>query len=469
MIMKAFMDKNFLLETQTAQTLYHDHADKMPIIDYHCHVNPAEIAQNRRFDNITQAWLGGDHYKWRIIRANGVNEDLITGKETGDYEKFMRFAEALPKAVGNPLYNWAHLELQRYFDCDIPLSPKTADEIWKLAEKKLKDDSLSVRGIIQRSNVKAIATTDDPADSLEWHKAIAEDASFKTRVVPSFRPDKAINLEKPEFAAYIKTLGESAGVSIKTLDDLFAALSKSIERFDAAGCRASDHGLDYIPYREDKDNQAASIFAKALAGEYTSFDEQEIYKTAILLFLGRMYAKKGWVMQLHYNAVRNINTRMFARLGPDTGYDAIADHACGLSIARFLGALDATSELPKTVLYSLNPNDNAMLVSISGGFSADGVVCKVQHGSAWWFNDTKSGMEQQLTDLASRGLLGGFIGMLTDSRSFLSYTRHEYFRRILCNVVGGWVENGEYPCDMEYLGSLVEDISYNNTKNYFGF
>lgn len=467
--MKTFMDENFLLQSETARVLYHDYSAKMPIADFHCHVNPAEIAQDRRFDNITQIWLGGDHYKWRLIRANGTDEDFITGKETSDHEKFVKFAAALPKAVGNPLYNWAHLELRRYFGCDLTLKPETADEIWTLCNKKLVEDSMSVRGIIKQSNVKVIATTDDPADSLEWHGKIAADKSFGTKVAPSFRPDKAINIDKIGFVEYMKTLGDAEGIEIKSLDDLYTALAKSIGRFDAMGCRASDHGLDYIPFRLGREHEAASVFKQVISGESVTFEEQEVYKTNVLLFLGRQYAKHGWVMQLHYGAVRNTNSRMFKRLGPDTGFDAIGDWACGKGIAGLLNALDETSELPKTVLYSLNPNDNAMLATIAGGFPGDGVLCKVQHGSAWWFNDTRPGMEAQLTDLASRGLLGGFIGMLTDSRSFLSYTRHEYFRRILCNLIGGWVENGEYPADMDYLGAMVQDISYNNAMKYFGF
>lgn len=394
--MKAFMDENFLLESETARKLYHEYAAKMPIIDYHCHVNPAEIAGDRRFENITQIWLGGDHYKWRLIRANGTPESLITGNESSDYEKFMAFAKALPKAAGNPLYNWAHLELKRYFGCDLVLKPETADEVWTFCNKKLAEESMSVRGIIKQSNVKVIATTDDPVDSIEWHKKIAGDKAFDTRVVPSYRPDKAINIDKEGFAQYIKTLGDTFGLTITTIDGVYDALSQSIDRFDAAGCRASDHGLDYIPFRVGAENEAASIFARALAGEAVSPKEAEIYKTAILLFLGRQYAKKGWVMQLHYGAVRNTNSRMFKKLGSDTGFDAVGDRPCATSVAGFLCALDETNELPKTALYSLNPNDNAMLVSIAGCFSGEGVLCKVQHGSAWWFNDTKSGMEARL-------------------------------------------------------------------------
>lgn len=465
--MKAFMDSDFLLSNPTAKALYHDFAAAMPIIDYHCHVNPAEIAQNRRFDNITQVWLGGDHYKWRLIRSNGTDEALITGKETSDHDKFLEFARALPKAAGNPVYHWTHLELRRYFDCDLTISPDTAEEIWDLCNRKLAGDGFSVRDIIRRSRVETIATTDDPVDSLEWHKAIAEDASFETKVLPAFRPDKAVNIEKPEFKDYLAKLGEAAGMPVKTLDDLFAALENRIDFFDKMGCLAADHGLDYVPFVSGAEEKAPKLFERAMNGEALTRTEADAYKTALLLFFGRAYHKHGWVMQWHYGAQRNLNGPMFRKLGPDTGYDAISTYECSQNIAALLGALG--DELPKTVLYSLNPNDNAMLVSLCGCFMGAGVTGKLQHGSAWWFNDTKHGMEQQLTDLASRGLLGGFIGMLTDSRSFLSYTRHEYFRRILCNLLGGWVENGEYPNDIKTLGAMVQDISFNNTKRYFGF
>jgi len=467
--MKSFADKDFLLHNQTAKTLYYNYAAPQSIIDYHCHVSPKEIAENRRFDNLAQVWLGGDHYKWRLIRANGADEKMITGKESSDKEKFLAFAHALPKAVGNPVYHWAHLELQRYFDCHTPLTPESAEEIWNLCNKRLADGDMSVRGLIMQSRVEALATTDDPVDTLEWHKAIAEDKSFETAVLPTMRPDKAINIDKPGFVDYIRTLGASAGIPIKTLDDLFAALSSRLDLFEQMGCISADHGLDYIPFAENAETCAPAIFEKAMSGAPVQGQETEQYKTALLLFLGRQYAKRGWVMQHHYGAMRNINTAMFKKLGPDTGYDAISSYDCGGKIAAMLNALEQTGQLPKTVLYSLNPNDDAMLVSIAGGFPGSGIASKVQHGSAWWFNDTKPGMETQITNLANRGLLSSFIGMLTDSRSFLSYTRHEYFRRILCNLIGNWVEDGEYPNDMKTLGAMVEDISYRNTKNYFGF
>jgi glucuronate isomerase len=467
--MKTFMDDNFLLATETARNLYHDYAKLMPIIDYHCHINPKEIAENRKFDTITQAWLGGDHYKWRVIRANGTEEKLITGTESSDYDKFIAFAHALPKAVGNAVYHWTHLELKRYFDCDLTISPETADEIWNLCNQKLQEADFSVRGIIRRSNVDVIVTTDDPIDDLKLHKQIAADPEITFQVLPGFRPDKAVNIENPGFKEYIASLGAVCGKEIKTFGDLCLALSARIDYFNENGCRACDHGLNYIPFEENSEQRAPKLFERALAGETLSQEEIDAYKTAVLIFLGKQYAKNGWVMELHYGAQRNLNTPMFNKLGPDTGYDAISNTQNGNNIAKFLNSLAVTGDLPKTLLYSLNPNDDAMLNSIAGCFSDASAVCKVQQGSAWWFNDTKKGMEDQIINLATRSLLGGFLGMLTDSRSFLSYTRHEYFRRILCNILGDWVENGEYPNDLKMLGGIVQDISYNNTKNFFAF
>jgi glucuronate isomerase len=466
--MKDFICRDFLLGNDTAKMLFHGYAVDLPIIDYHCHVDPKEIAEDRRFDNIAQIWLGGDHYKWRLMRANGEDEKNITGQGS-DYEKFMAFARALPKAVNNPLYHWAHLELRRYFNCDLALSSATADEIWHHCSHVLFENDMSVRGIIARSKVKVIATTDDPVDSLEWHKAIAEDKSFVTKVVPTFRPDKALNIDKAGFSEYIAALGSVSGIHISTLDDLFSALSGRMDFFGGFGCRASDHGLDYVPFIENAETYASAIFKKARNGESLSAQEAESYKTAVMVFLGREYAKRGWVMQLHYGAMRNVNVAMYRRLGPDTGYDAIGSLECSRRIASLLNALEEGGELPKTILYSLNPNDDAMLDTVAGCFPGPGIVSKVQHGSAWWFNDTKSGMEAQLTSLSTRGLLGGFVGMLTDSRSFLSYTRHEYFRRILCNLIGSWVENGEYPKDEKALGELITDIGYGNALKYFGW
>nr|WP_122012084.1 glucuronate isomerase [Maliibacterium massiliense] len=465
---KAFMDKDFLLTNDTARHLFFDYAQDMPIIDYHCHIDPAQIARNHAFADIAEVWLGGDHYKWRIMRANGAPEEEITGNAPGRV-KFQRWAEALPRAIGNPLYHWTHLELQRYFHYNGILGPDTAEEVWQHCNRMLQREQLRVRGIIAQSNVRVLCTTDDPADSLRYHKEIAQDASFQTRVLPAFRPDKAVNINKPEFPAYIRTLAQAAGMPIATLEDLYAALEARIDFFDAMGCCASDHGLDAAVFVPCDAAALAGIFARALAGEIPSAVEADQYKTAMLCFFARQYAKRGWVMQLHYGAIRNTNPPAFARLGPDTGYDCIGTPDCSQALVSLLGALEETGELPKTILYALNPNDNAMLASVAGCFQQGGVRSRVQHGAAWWFNDTKEGMTAQLTTLASLGMLGNFVGMLTDSRSFLSYARHEYFRRILCNLMGTWVENGEYPQDDAQLKALVQDICYHNAARFFGF
>lgn len=467
--MKQFMDEDFLLSNETARTLYHGYAEKMPILDYHCHINPEEIAKNRRFGNISQVWLGGDHYKWRLIRANGVPENEITGSESSDRAKFQRFAEVLPKAVGNPLYHWTHLELKRYFGYDGILGPDTAEEVWNLCNEKLATDELSVRGIIDRSNVKLICTTDDPADSLKWHEAIRADKTCKVRVVPAWRPDRIMNIEKPEFAPYLSELSKASGVAVSRMRDVYDALSNRLDFFAEMGCKASDHGVDYVPYAPAGEKELDGILAAALKGRTPTPEETDKYKYAVLFFLGGEYAKRGWVMQLHYGALRNVNSAMFRKLGPDTGFDSIATRDSARGLAGFLDALNSGNGLPKTVLYSLNPSDNAMLDSVVGSFQGTEAVGKLQHGAAWWFNDTKAGMEAQMTGLANNSVLGNFIGMLTDSRSFLSYTRHEYFRRILCNLLGTWVEIGEYPADIPALGKIVQDISFNNANRYFGF
>lgn len=466
--MKQFMDKDFLLSNETAKTLYHDYAAKMPIIDYHCHINPAEIAENKQFKNITEVWLGGDHYKWRAMRSNGVDEKYITGDAT-DREKFQKWAETLPKAIGNPLYHWTHLELRKYFGYEGVLNGETAEEVWNLCNEKLQSGNLNVRDIIDMSDVKVICTTDDPVDSLEYHKQIAADSTCKVKVLPAWRPDKAVNIEKETFAAYIRHLAEVSEIAITNLESLFVALNIRLDFFHNMGCRASDHGLDYVLYNAASAEEVDAIFQKALAGETVSYDEMEKYKTALLIFLGEAYAKRGWVMQLHYGAIRDNNKDMFAKLGPDTGFDCINTRNCAEGTAAFLNALQAKGQLPKTIIYSLNPNDNASIGTIIGCFQGSEVAGKIQQGSAWWFNDTKQGMIDQMTSLANLSVLGNFVGMLTDSRSFLSYTRHDYFRRILCNLLGTWVENGEYPADMTALGQIVSDISFNNTNKYFGF
>ncbi len=467
--MKAFMDKDFLLETETAKKLYHDYAEKTPVLDYHCHINPKEIAEDRQFENITQVWLGGDHYKWRFMRSCGIDEKYITG-DASDYEKFCCWAECLGKAIGNPLFHWSHLELQRYFGYNGVLNKKTADEVWNLCNEKLQQPSMSVRNLIKQSNVTLICTTDDPIDTLEWHKAIAEDATFDVKVLPAWRPDKAMNIEKPEYLDYLDKLAEVTGVSeIVTFAALKDALKKRMEFFASMGCNVSDHALEYVMYYPASDDEIEEIFLKRLNKMVITRDEEMKFKTAFMLFVGREYHKLDWAMQLHYGCKRDNNTLRYQQMGPDTGYDCINNYAPSAQMADFLNALITTNELPRTIIYSLNPNDNQAIGTILGCFQDSTAVGKIQQGSAWWFNDHKVGMQDQMISLANLGNLSGFVGMLTDSRSFLSYTRHEYFRRILCNLIGNWVENGEFPEDYDILSEIVTNISYNNAKKYFNF
>ncbi len=461
------MDKDFLLSTETAKRLYAA-AEKMPIIDYHCHISPKEIAEDRQFKNITEVWLGGDHYKWRQMRSNGVDEKYITG-DADDYEKFEKWAETLQKAIGNPLYHWSHLELQRYFGFNKPLTPATCKEAWEVCNKKLSTPEMSVRNLIKMSNVDTICTTDDPADTLEWHKMIKEDKTFDVKVLPAWRPDKAMNLEKPDYKDYLARLEKASGMKIATFKDLCAALKNRMAFFAENGCCVSDHGLEFVMYRPASESEIEKIFAARMGGTLPSREDELKFKTACMLFCGREYARLGWVMQLHYGALRDNNKKMYEKLGPDTGYDSILTGASAAELSGFLNALAYTDELPKTILYSLNPADNAAIGTIMGCFQNSDAIGKIQHGSAWWFNDNNTGMREQMTSLANLGLLSNFVGMLTDSRSFLSYTRHEYFRRILCDLVGNWVENGEYPADFEFLEKMVQDVSYNNCKRYFGF
>lgn len=461
------INDTFILKNKTAQKLFSEYAKDMPIIDYHCHINPKEIYEDRKFDNITQVWLGGDHYKWRLMRSNGVSEDEITG-DADDYTKFLRFAEMLPKAIGNPMYHWCHLELKRYFGYDGILNADTAKDVYELCNSKLKGGDMSVRSIIKKSNVKMIGTTDDPTDDLIWHKKLKEDKSFDVLVVPTFRPDKAVNIDKPGFADYIKKLSEVCKTEITNLDGVKKALSKRLDYFCELGCRATDHGLDYVVYEPATGFAVDGIFQKALGGGHITKHEADMYKTEIMLFLGEKIAEKGIVMQLHYGAQRNTNTKMFEKLGADTGFDCVSVRNCGEALTGFLNALEVKGKLPKTIIYSLNAGDDRMIDTVLGCFQGTEAAGKIQHGSAWWFNDTKSGMEAQIKSLADLSLLGNFVGMLTDSRSFLSYTRHEYFRRILCNIIGEWVENGEYPADFAALKEIIEGISYNNAKKYFG-
>lgn len=465
--MKAFMDKDFLLSTDTAKALFHNYAETTPVLDYHCHINPREIAEDRKFENITQVWLGGDHYKWRQMRSNGIDEKYITG-DASDREKFQKWAETMPKLVGNPLYHWSHLELQRYFGYMGHLNGDTAEEVWNLCNKQLQE-KWTVRSLIKASNVTLICTTDDPVDSLEWHKMIAADDTFDVQVLPAWRPDKAMNVEKPEYAAYIKTLSKISGVEVKNFASLKEALKVRMAYFAECGCNVSDHALEYVMYVPGDDAEIDAIIAKGLAGQTVTKEEELKFKTAFMLFVAKEYNRMGWAMQLHYGCKRDNNAFMYEKLGADTGFDCINNYAPSAQMADFLNALSATNEIPRTIIYSLNPNDDASIGTIIGCFQDTAAAGKIQQGSAWWFNDNKVGMINQMTSLANLGCLGNFIGMLTDSRSFLSYTRHEYFRRILCELIGGWVENGEYPDDQKALEEIIKGISYNNAVKYFGF
>ncbi len=470
--MNEFMDKDFLLETETAQALYHNYAAKLPIIDYHCHVPPKDIAEDKVYNNITELWLGGDHYKWRAMRCCGVDEEFITGSAS-DYDKFKAWCKVMPKLIGNPLYHWSHLELRRYFDCDLIISEDNCDAIWEICNEKLRDPSMSVRNIIKNSGVETICTTDDPIDTLEWHKMLRDDPSFPVRVLPAFRPDKAFAVDKPGFAGYIAKLSHVSGVNIVDIDSLKLALMQRLDLFCELGCKTADHGLDgYTLFAEASNHELTEIFKKAIASDGNGMSTEETAKirTELLAFLAAQYKCRGFVMQLHFGVLRNQNARMFKKLGPDTGFDTIGNYDMITPVSRLLDKAEADGKLPRTILYSINPGDNAAVAALCGCFetSGDGKPLVMQ-GSAWWFNDNLEGMRRQMTDLANLSSFGNFLGMLTDSRSFISYTRHEYFRRILCDLIGKWVENGEYPCDVDTLAELVVDICYNNTKSYFGF
>ena len=464
--MKKFMDENFLLSNEIAVKLYHDYAKDMPIIDYHCHLNPKEVYENKKFKNITDAWLYGDHYKWRAMRSNGIEEKYITGDST-DYEKFMGWAKTLSIAIGNPLYHWTHLELQRYFGIYETLNEKTAPEIWEKTNKMLSEDGFGARDLIKKSNVKIICTTDDPTDSLEYHLKLKEDKDFDVKVLPTFRPDKGIRINKDTFVPWVKKLSEVSGKAISNYEEFLIALESRVEFFNSVGCKLSDHALDSITYSEGTEEEIQEIFEKAIKGIKVTAEEETKYVTYTLRFLGKLYSKLGWTMQLHIAAMRDNNTRMFNKIGQDVGFDSINDESIAYALSRLLDSLEKEDSLPKTILYTLNPKDNYVLGTMLGNFQGGGIPGKIQFGSAWWFNDNRDGMVDQMKTLSNLGLLSRFVGMLTDSRSFLSYTRHEYFRRILCNLIGEWVENGEFPNDMELLGYIVQGISYNNAKEYF--
>jgi glucuronate isomerase len=466
--MGSFMNENFLLNGDTAQNLYHNYAKDMPIIDYHCHLSPKEIYENKRFNNLTDAWLYGDHYKWRAMRSNGIAEEYITGNAS-DYEKFEAWVRTVPMTMGNPLYHWSHLELQRFFGVEEIIKESNTAIIWDKVNTALNGEGFGARDFIEKSNVKVICTTDDPTDTLEYHIKLKEDVSFIGKVLPSFRPDKGLEINRTTFVPWVKKLEKIAEQSVSNLEQLLTALEKRIIFFHSVGCRISDHALDYVPYAETTKEAVTAIFAKALAGNVVDLEEEKQYKTYILLFLGKMYAKLNWTMQLHINASRNNNTRMFQTIGPDTGYDSINDSPLAFPLGKLLDSLDREDTLPKTILYSLNPNDYPVLATLMGSFQGGGIPGKMQFGSAWWYNDTKEGMLEQFKTLANIGLLSRFVGMLTDSRSFLSYTRHEYFRRLLCNLFGEWVDNGEAPDDRELLGQIIQGICYNNAKDYFEF
>ncbi len=468
-VQKTFISEDFLLRSETARILYHDYAKEMPIIDYHCHLPPDQIAEDKQFENLTQIWLYGDHYKWRAMRANGINERYCTG-EASDWEKFEQWAATVPYTMRNPLYHWTHLELLRYFDIDILLNKDTAREIYEECSAKLRQPDYSVKSLLTRMNVKVICTTDDPTDTLNYHSAISE-SGFDIRVLPTFRPDKAMLLiDSPEdFKQYLAKLAQSAGIGeITSYDALLAALQNRHDFFASMGGRLSDHGLEHI-YAEFDETAAREAFATVLKGEKPSASQALAFKSVLLYEMAKMDHAKGWTQQFHLGALRNNNERMLRELGPDTGWDSIGDYSQAQALSKFLNKLDSTDQLAKTILYNLNPADNEVLATMTGNYNDGTVAGKMQFGSGWWFLDQKDGMERQMNALSNMGLLSRFVGMLTDSRSFLSYPRHEYFRRILCNLIGQDVENGELPNDIQWLGKMVQGISYNNANKYFGF
>lgn len=466
----SFIHDDFLLDNETAKYLYHNHAKKMPIIDYHCHLSPKEIAEDRTFKNITEVWLGGkgfgDHYKWRLMRTNGVEERFITGNES-DFERFMKWADTVKYLFGNPLYHWTHLELKRYFDIDLLLNPDTAKEIYETANKKLAN--LSAVKFIESSNVEVVCTTDDPIDDLKYHKLIKSKKNYNFKVLPAWRPDVIVNIELDTFNGYVNKLAKAVDFKIENLNDLEKALRLRIDYFHENDCRLSDHGLDQMVFVETTKAEVQEIFRKRQEGKKLSKEEIAKYKGYLMTFFGREYHRLNWVQQYHIGAIRDINKRQFNELGKDSGYDAIQDNLIAESLAQTLNSLDATNQLPKTIIYTLNPRDFEVAITIMQAFQGGGVAGKLQFGAPWWFLDNEDGIEKQFRALANNGLLSKFVGMLTDSRSFLSYPRHEYFRRVLCNYIGKEVEKGRFPNDRALLGKLVEDISYNNAKNYFGY
>ena len=467
--MKQFNDANFVLETQTAQDLYHNHAAKMPIIDYHCHLIPEMVANDHRFKSITELWLGGDHYKWRAMRTNGVDEKYCTGKDTSDWEKFEKWAETVPYTFRNPLYHWTHLELKTAFGIEKQLSPKTAREIFDECNEKLKQPEFSARGLMKHYHVECVCTTDDPVDDLHNHIEYAKHkAQDDPIMIPAWRPDKAMNIEKPEFAKYVEQLAQVSGTEINKFADMVDALQKRHDFFAANGCKLSDHGIEEFYDEEYTDSQIETIFAKAMRGQQLSIEEVRQFKNCFLTVMAEMDADADWTQQFHYGAIRDNNTAMYNQLGPDTGFDSIGEFNTAKAMSKFLNKLNMKGKLTRTILYTLNPCANEVIATMLGNFQG-GEPGKIQFGSGWWFNDQMDGMIRQMNALSVLGLLSRFVGMLTDSRSFLSYPRHEYFRRILCNILGNDVEKGLLPADMEILGRMVEDISYNNARRYFKF
>lgn len=465
--MRKFLDEDFLLGTKTAYTLYHEYAKDMPIFDFHCHMSPAQIAGNTRFENLTQVWLYEDHYKWRAMRSNGVEEKYITG-DASDFEKYTRWAETIPYTIGNPLYHWTHLELKRVFGIDDLLNPETALPIWNRCEELLQEDRFCAQALMEQMNVKVVCTTDDPADSLEHHIAIRNNESFNVKVLPCLRPDKALAAGAgPAYREYLERLGRAADLEIRSYSDLLEALERRHKFFHDQGCRLSDHDLGLPAYADASHSELDAIFVKGIAAAPITDEEIKKFKFALLVYLGCLNKKRDWTTQYHIGATRNNSTRLLNSFGPDAGCDAMGDGALAKPLAKLLDALDSTNELPRTILYNLNPRDNLLLAALMGCYQDSSVPSKIQLGSGWWFNDQKDGMIQQMTTFANLGLLSRFVGMLTDSRSFLSYCRHEYFRRILCDLIGGWVEAGEAPNDLNLLGKMVQDISFNNAKNYF--
>lgn len=463
--MKPFMDKDFLLKNETQQKLFHSFAENQPIFDWHCHLSAKEIYENKPCENIYQLWLTGDHYKWRAMRSNGVDEKYITG-DANDFEKFEAFADTLTYAIGNPLFHWSHLELQRYFGINKVLSKDTAKEIWDEAAEKIAKGGFTPRELIEKSNVYALCTTDDPADDLQWHLKLQE-TDFAVKVLPAFRPDKAIAIENKGFDEWLCALSNSAQMSVETYEDMLAALCKRMDFFKSVGCVASDQAVDAVVYAPATKEELEEIFKKGKNCQMLSKEEIDKYKYETLLFLGKEYAKRSFAMELHLGAMRNNNTRMFQKIGADTGFDSITDPQIAHGLSRLLDNLDKEDLLPKTILFCLNPKDNYVLGTMLGNFQSSQARSKIQFGSAWWFNDNIEGMKTQMTTLANLGVLGAFVGMVTDSRSFLSYPRHEYFRRILCSLIGSWVEDGLYPYDEKALEKIIAGISFENAKEYF--